>query len=106
MRASIRATIHHSPTGTTMAFARPDQIRHARPAGVSRGQPPGLIFLVVTQMWERFAFFGTQGLLMLFMARYLLVPEHAENVIGLGALKSALEGTSGPLSIEAVAAEI
>jgi proton-dependent oligopeptide transporter, POT family len=89
-----------------MAFARPDQIRHARPARASRGQPPGLIFLVVTQMWERFAFFGTQALLMLFMARYLLVPEHAENVLGLGALKSALEGTSGPLPIEPLAAQI
>jgi POT family proton-dependent oligopeptide transporter len=89
-----------------MTLARPDQIRHARPAGASRGQPPGLIFLVATQMWERFAFFGTQALLTVFMARYLLVPEHAQNVIGLGALKSALEGTSGPLSIEPFAAEI
>jgi proton-dependent oligopeptide transporter, POT family len=89
-----------------MAFARPDQIRHARPAGAHRGQPGGLIFLAATQMWERFAFLGTQALLMLFLARYLLVPEHAQNVIGLGALKAALEGTSGPLSIEPFAAQV
>lgn len=89
-----------------MAFSHPDQTRRARRAGAHRGQPPGLIFLTATQMWERFAFFGTQALLVLFMTRYLLVAEHAKDVIGLGALRAALEGRSGPISIEPFAAQV
>ncbi len=34
-------------------------------------------------MWERFSYYGMRALLVLYMVKYLLQPENAENVIGL-----------------------
>ena len=55
------------------------------------GHPRGLTFLFATEMWERFSYYGMRALLVLYMVKYLLLAEHAENVIGLGALRSLLE---------------
>ena len=52
------------------------------------GHPRGLTFLFATEMWERFSYYGMRALLVLYMVKYLLLPEHAENVIGLGALQA------------------
>ena len=51
------------------------------------GHPRGLTFLFATEMWERFSYYGMRALLVLYMVKYLLLPGHAENVIGLGALR-------------------
>ena len=48
-------------------------------------------------MWERFSYYGMRALLVLYMVKYLLLPGHAENVIGLDALKRGLESFIGPL---------
>ena len=55
------------------------------------GHPRGLTFLFATEMWERFSYYGMRALLVLYMVKYLLLPGHAENVIGLGALRHLLE---------------
>ena len=55
------------------------------------GHPRGLTFLFATEMWERFSYYGMRALLVLYMVKYLLQPEHAENVIGLGAAAALLE---------------
>jgi POT family proton-dependent oligopeptide transporter len=89
-----------------MPFSRADQIRHARPEGDFFGHPRGLTFLFATEMWERFAYYGMQALLVLYMVRYLLLPDRADGVIGLGALKSALEASFGPLGVQAFASHI
>jgi proton-dependent oligopeptide transporter, POT family len=47
------------------------------------GHPRGLTVLATTEMWERFSFFGMQALLMLYMTKYLLLADHARNVLGL-----------------------
>src|SRR5262249_8044835 len=64
------------------------------------GHPRGLSFLFSTEMWERFSYYGMRALLVLYMVKYLLLPEHADKVIGLAALRSLFEGISGPLGTQ------
>jgi len=89
-----------------MASLGADQIRHAKPFGDLFGHPRGLTFLFATEMWERFSYYGMRALLVLYMTKYLLIPDHAEGVIGLGALRSALEGLFGPLEAQPFASQI
>jgi len=64
------------------------------------GHPRGLSFLFATEMWERFSYYGMRALLVLYMVRYLLHPENSGQVIGLAALKHALESITGPLDMQ------
>jgi POT family proton-dependent oligopeptide transporter len=89
-----------------MASSSADQIRRARGSGPPSRHPRGLVFLFATQMWERFAFYGIAALINLYMVTYLLVPDRAEGVLGLGPLRSAIESASGPLAVEPLAAQI
>src|SRR5881628_2572309 len=70
------------------------------------GHPRGLSFLFATEMWERFSYYGMRALLVLYMVHYLLHPGPAETVIGLPALKSALEWMSGPLEPQPLSSHI
>ena len=74
-----------------MASSDTYQIRHAKPLGDLFGHPRGLTFLFATEMWERFSYYGMRALLVLYMTKYLLTPEHAGSVIGLDGLRAALE---------------
>jgi proton-dependent oligopeptide transporter, POT family len=81
----------------------------ALPAGRAKdlfGHPRGLSFLFATEMWERFSYYGMRALLVLYMVKYLLHPDHAANVIGLGALKHALESVFGPLEAQPFSSQI
>lgn len=69
------------------------------------GHPRGLTVLATTEMWERFSFYGMQALLMLYMTKYLLLPEHAGGVIGLAQFRAGVESVTGPLSDLAFAAQ-
>ena len=55
------------------------------------GHPKGLYYLAFTEMWERFSFYGMSALLTLYMVKELLLPENAEQVIGLAGLRSWFE---------------
>ena len=70
------------------------------------GHPPALPFLFATEMWERFSYYGMRALLVLYMVKYVLQPETAGTVIGLGALKHGLEAVFGPLDIQPLASQI
>ncbi len=70
------------------------------------GHPKGLTFLFTTEMWERFSYYGMRALLVLYMTKYLLVPEHAGNVFGLAGIKSALEAVFGPLDVQPLSSQI
>jgi proton-dependent oligopeptide transporter, POT family len=61
------------------------------------GHPRGLYYLAATELWERFSFYGMQALLTLYMVKQLLLPDFAQHVWGLAALRSAFE-FAGPLS--------
>src|SRR5256714_6422213 len=70
------------------------------------GHPRGLAFLFSTEMWERFSYYGMRSLLVLYMVKYLLLAEHAENVIGLAGLRSLFEGMFGPLAAQPFSSHI
>ena len=70
------------------------------------GHPKGLTVLFATEMWERFSYFGMASLLVLYLVKYLLLPEHAQNILGYQAVKGALESVFGPLSPQPLASQI
>ena len=70
------------------------------------GHPRGLAFLFTTEMWERFSYYGMRALLILYMTKYLLAPEHDGNVLGLASVKSALEAVFGPLDLQPLSSQI
>src|SRR5436190_8451518 len=78
----------------------------AAPEKTLLGHPRGLSFLFTTEMWERFSYYGMKALLVLYMVKYLLHPEHAQAVIGFAALKSGLEFLFGPLDIQPLSSHI
>ena len=70
------------------------------------GHPKGLTFLFTTEMWERFSYYGMRALLVLYMTKYLLIPEHDGNVLGLAGLKRGLEAVFGPLDVQPFSSQI
>ena len=70
------------------------------------GHPRGLTFLLATEMWERFSYYGMRALLVLYMVKYLLEPQRAGPVIGLVPFRHALEAVFGPLLPQPFASQI
>jgi len=63
------------------------------------GHPRGLTFLFGTEMWERFSYYGMRALLVLYLAKYLLLPGHVEGVLFYPQIKAFFEAlTGGPLN--------
>ena len=69
------------------------------------GHPKGLGYLAGTELWERFSFYAMQSLLMLYMTKYLLLPENSGKVAGLSTYRSVLEAAFGPMTDLALAAQ-
>src|SRR5436190_14011704 len=82
-----------------MAYSQTQTLRRSAETDFL-GHPRGLAFLFSTEMWERFSYYGMRALLVLYLVKYLLLPGHAENVIGLATLRSALESIYGPLGTQ------
>ncbi|MBV9693814.1 MAG: MFS transporter, partial [Alphaproteobacteria bacterium] len=59
----------------------------ARKSPSFMGHPIGLAWLSASEFWERFAYYGAQPLIALYITQYLLKPGHVEQVIGYSALK-------------------
>jgi len=76
------------------------------PPAARAAHPRGLIYLVLTEGWERFSYYGMVALISLYMVGYLLVPGRIAGVVGLGPLREVLEGISGPLSTQALASQL
>lgn len=70
-----------------------------------RDHPRGLWVLAGTELWDRISFHGMQALLVLYMVEALLLPGHVEHVAGFPAYRAAVEGITGPLSVQALAAQ-
>ena len=77
----------------------------AAPNRTILGHPRGLAYLAFTEMWERFSYYGMTALLALYMGQQLLLPGHAEHVLGLAALRQLFE-MRGPMSNQAFASLI
>ena len=67
------------------------------------GHPKGLFYLVFTEAWERFSFYGMTALVVLYMVNQLLLPGHVEHIAGFSGFRAALESLFGPLSTQALA---
>ena len=70
------------------------------------GHPRGLVYLVITEAWERFSFYGMSALLGLYLLNSLLLPGHAGRVMGLQSLRAGLTALSGPLSAQGFASRL
>jgi proton-dependent oligopeptide transporter, POT family len=86
-------------------MALPDTQKTAEPAELF-GHPRGLTFLFTTEMWERFSYYGMRSLLILYMVRFVLLPDNADTVIGLAALRTFYESIFGPLATQPFASHI
>lgn len=70
------------------------------------GHPKGLAYIVFTEAWERFSFYGMQALLILYMATYLFLPENSGNVAAFEPFRGLFETIFGPLSVQALASQV
>src|SRR4051812_10310103 len=59
------------------------------------GHPKGLWFLAFTEAWERFSYYGMQALLVLYMVKYLLHPDHLGHVVGFDWIRKFYPGVEG-----------
>src|SRR5436309_8924342 len=79
----------------------------SRPSGSDfLGHPRGLAVLFATEAWERFSYFGNAALVVLYMTKYLLDPGRVETVLGLDAVKAALEFLFGRLEAQPLASQL
>jgi POT family proton-dependent oligopeptide transporter len=80
----------------SLAEATPEHLEDAADAAdrAFLGHPKGLGYLGFVEGCERFSYYSMQTLLTLYMVNYLLLPQHAQGVIGLGAVQNfyGLEG--------------
>ncbi|MBI1365348.1 MAG: MFS transporter [Alphaproteobacteria bacterium] len=70
------------------------------------GHPAGLGWLSMSEVWERFSYYGMQALLVLYLTHYLLKPERIGHVWGFAPFQRAIEFFYGPLSPQALASAI
>lgn len=70
------------------------------------GQPPGLVTLAGTELFERISFHGMLAMLVLYLANRLLLAPHVDAIWGFAGFRAGLEVFTGPLSITALAAQI
>jgi len=89
-----------------MTAASPNIAGNQGARGERFGHPRALTYLFATEMWERFSYYGMRALLVLYMVKYLLDPQHAGQVLGLGPFRNALEFVFGPLAPQPLASQI
>lgn len=71
------------------------------------GHPRPLFTLFLTEMWERFSYYGMRVLLVLYMTQYLFQQADAgQTVLGYATLRTILEYFFGPMSHQALSSQI
>ena len=70
------------------------------------GHPKGLYYIVFTEAWERFSFYGMQALLVLYMATHLLQPGSVDVIIGYPSFSAGIQSIFGELSVQALATQV
>ena len=71
------------------------------------GHPSGLYVLFLTEMWERFSYYGMVALLVLYMNDYLLKdPARAHQVFGYVVFARVLTAVFGKLSVQQMSSQI
>ncbi|MFC3053561.1 peptide MFS transporter [Kordiimonas pumila] len=69
------------------------------------GHPKGLGYIVFTEAWERFSFYGMQALMVLYMSTYLFQHGTIEGIYGFSQYKAFIESIFGELSIRALSTQ-
>ena len=77
----------------------------AQPDSAFFGHPKGLGFIVFTEAWERFSFYGMQALLVLYMTSYLFIDGNADHVAGFAGFTAVMFAVFGELSPTALATQ-
>src|SRR5213075_806132 len=91
----------HMATATVVASTAP------RSQATWLGHPRGLFVLFLTEMWERFSYYGMRSLLVLYMVNHLFVrPDVGRAVLGFDRVKGSLEGLFGPLTTQAMSSQV
>jgi POT family proton-dependent oligopeptide transporter len=76
-------------------------------AGTWLGHPRGLFVLFLTEMWERFSYYGMRSLLVLYMVNHLFIqPDVGRRVLFFDHIRHALEGVFGPLATQALSSQV
>ena len=71
------------------------------------GHPRGLFVLFLTEMWERFSYYGMRSLLVLYMVNHLFAqPDVGRRVLGFDAVRHSLEALFGPLPAQALSSQV
>ncbi len=70
------------------------------------GHPVGLYVLFLTELWERFCFYGMRALLVLYVVKHLSLPDVAPTVPGYEGLRAALIAIFGPQDTHQIADQI
>src|SRR5512146_979353 len=70
------------------------------------GHPPGLGWLSAAEFWERFAYYGMQALLVLYLSNFLFKPGVIDHVWGIWPFAHALETIYGKLDYAALASAV
>ena len=71
------------------------------------GHPIGLGVLFLTEMWERFSYYGMRSLLVLYMVNHLFLrPDVGQRVLGFNTVKGVLETAFGPLTAQPLSSQI
>jgi len=65
------------------------------------GHPAGLYVLFMTEMWERFSYYGMRSLLIMYMTYYLFAePARAHEVLGYNSLHGILVSIFGEMTVQ------
>lgn len=70
------------------------------------GHPRGMAYIVFTEAWERFSFYGMQALLVLYLSTHLLPDNRYEHVWGMASLIDITTSIFGELSTHALATQL
>jgi proton-dependent oligopeptide transporter, POT family len=76
----------------TIAEATPEMADRGPADRAFLGHPKGLGYLAFVEGCERFSYYSMQTLLVLYMVKYLLLPENIGNVVGLSTLQDGYYG--------------
>lgn len=68
--------------------------------------PKALWFLSFAEAWERFSYYGMQGLLALYLTNHLLLEDRSNAIVGFADFRAVVEGIVGELSTLALATMI
>jgi proton-dependent oligopeptide transporter, POT family len=92
----------------TNAGSEPSALDTVRKQRNFLGHPVGLYFLLFTEMWERFSYYGMRALLVLYMVSHLIgaAQSGTSHVFGFAALQHGIESVFGSMAVQPLASQI